>query len=61
MVTDQLDDWTTQAEAAEILKCSQKNGGSDGRAEEDSARTASRSRTKANAGFQSRRHRGDPR
>ena len=22
MVTDQLDDWKTQAEAAEILKCS---------------------------------------
>ena len=27
MVTDQLDDWKTQAEAAEILKCSQKTVG----------------------------------
>ena len=27
MVTDPLDDWETQAEAAEILKCSQKTIG----------------------------------
>ena len=27
MVTNQLDDWKTQAEAAEILKCSQKTVG----------------------------------
>ena len=27
MVVDQLDDWKTQAEAAEILKCSQKTVG----------------------------------
>ena len=27
MVIDQLDDWETQAEAAEILKCSQKTIG----------------------------------
>ena len=27
MLTDQLDDWKTQAEAAEILKCSQKTVG----------------------------------
>ena len=27
MVTDPLDDWKTQAEAAEILKCSQKTVG----------------------------------
>ena len=27
MLTDRLDDWKTQAEAAEILKCSQKTVG----------------------------------
>ena len=27
MLTDQLDDWKTQADAAEILKCSQKTVG----------------------------------
>ena len=56
MVIGQLDDWKTQAEAAEILKCSQKTIGRMA-AQKKIQRVLRRVPwTEANAGFQSGRH-----
>ena len=61
MLTDQLNDWKTQAEAAEILKCSEKTVGRMA-AQKKIERVLRRvPGTETDAGFQSRRHRGDPR
>ena len=59
MVMDPLDGWKTQAEAAEILKCSQKTIGRMA-AQKKLQRVMRRvpGEPEANAGFQSRRHRG---
>ena len=59
-MVDQLDEWKTQAEAAEILKCSQRTIGRMAGQKKIQRITTSRSWTEANAGFQSGRHRGAP-